>query len=201
MRRPLLNGRGGAPAQAAPAVHAAPHFAAPRSGGGMPHFSGRMSAHRISPREAAERVSRRVNSPRRISPRIDRCSRDTTRFRSVTSNAHPAHDRTRTKSAPRSDAPSPIPIPRAAGVTSHRRRTRNPHLRRNGTAAITAQAARQGRFGSRFAGADGQSFRECRRAPGLAARPARRLRAVVRAGVLALRLFRHFRLRVLALRL
>ena len=52
-----------------------------------------------------------------------------------------------------------------------------------------------------FRGADGQSFRECRRAPGLAARPARRLRAVVRPGVLALRLFRHFRLRVLAQRL
>ena len=38
-------------------------------------------------------------------------------------------------------------------------------------------------------------------APGLAARPARRLCGVVRAGVLALRLFRHFRLRVLARRL
>ena len=75
-------------------------------------------------------------------------------------------------------------------------------LRRNGAAAITPLAARQGRFGLALRGASGRrSFRERRRAPGLAARPARRLRRMVRAGVLALRLFRHFRLRVLALRL
>ena len=79
------------------------------------------------------------------------------------------------------------------------------HLRRNGAAGITTQAARQGRFASRFA-ARAQSrsalaLRSHRGAPRLAARPPRRLRGLVRAGVLALRLFRHFRLRVLARRL
>jgi hypothetical protein len=155
---PLTNGRGGVPARAAPAMHAAPHFAPSRSGGGMPHFSGRsVGVPHFTARSGGTRFAPRQFATPHITSHRSVLSH-TTRFRGVTSS------RIRHATGPVQNLHRGQRTIANPNITSGRRNlvsTPNAHarsLRRNGAAAITAQAARQRRFGSRFAGRTGNRF-------------------------------------------
>ena len=176
-------GGGGGGQAAAPIQRSAPAMRSftPHAGGRAftPHVGGRTFTSHTRSGTFTPHVGRSAN--------FSRQHRVTTFNRSGQTLATPAWGRRSRNTATRTlrsttERANPCPAPQR-------------HRRDHGASS----AARPLRLALR--GPDGQSFRQCRRPPGLAARPARRLRAVVRAGVLALRLFRHFRLRVLALRL
>ena len=168
----------------------APHFTA-RSGG-TPHFTRHVGTPHVTNRTATVNRSLHVTQPNQATGSITRGSssarlHDRIRHEHEQHNlAHHQHERAAGAAefgvdAQRADQ-SPLPPQR------HRR-----HQHADGA----ARPLRLALCGARAIGSE-LAFRPHGGAPGLASPSSRRLRRLVRAGVLALRLFRYFRLRVLA---
>ncbi len=164
---PPKKGAGAAPARAAPVAHAAPHVAAPHfaphvGGGGAPHFNARVGGaphftarsggtphftrHIVTPhvtnRTATANRSLHVTQPNNVTGTITHGAssaqlRDRIRHEHERNLGHQLTNRNAVQVQP--------------NLASAPNARTNRHLHRNGTAGITTQAARQGRFSSRFA--------------------------------------------------
>ena len=176
---PPIKGAVAAPARGAAVVHVAPHAAAPHfapRGGGAPHFAGHagrtphFTAHSVgTPHFTARRggtphFTRHVATPHvthqaatvNRSLHITKPNQATGSISRGSSSAR-LHDRVRHEhernlghqlATPNTIQAQPN---LAAAPNAQTNAQTNRHFRRNGTAGISTQAARQGRFASRFA--------------------------------------------------
>ena len=215
-RAPARRQRVHAAAHAAPHV-AAPHFAPHVGGGGAPHFTthvGGGAPHFAARSGGTPHFTRHI-----VTPHVTNRTATANRSLHVT-QPNNVTGRSPMGRRPRSCATASAMSRRNLGASANqpqcrcrrnriwrRRPTRRPiatctttappaSLRRRRGKAASRRALRRARKRIRHWRSDAH-----RRAPRLASPPSRRLRRLVRAGVLALRLFRHFRLRVLARRL
>ncbi len=153
---PPKKGAVAAPARAAPVVHAAPHVAAPhfapRGGsgaphftarsGGTPHFTRRVGTPHVTNRTATVNRSLHVTQPNNVTGSITRGS-SSARLRDRIRHEHERN------LGHQLATPNAIQAQPNLASTPNAQTNRRGH--RNGTAGISTQAARQGRFASRFA--------------------------------------------------
>ena len=137
-----------APAHAAPAAHAAPHFTPRSSGGGGANFAPRHFAtpHVTQHRSFVPHASRlRTVSPN-ATLNASQSNRATARILRRENIRHVREQRLHGNQLANPNVIQAQPnLASTLNVQTHR------SLRRNGTTGITAQAAKEGRFASRFA--------------------------------------------------
>ena len=150
------SGGGGAPARSAGVVHAAPHVG---GGGGAPHFAGHVGGapHFTSHVGSAPHFTARHLATPHIATHRNVVSHSS-HIRTATPNAvlHGTNSSTarvlrRERHLNTNGLANSNAVRGTSSLASVPSTQANRHLRRNGAAGITTQAARQGRFASRFA--------------------------------------------------
>ncbi len=148
---PHFNARVGGTPHFAGHAGSTPHFTARRVGtphftarsGGTPHFTRHVGTPHVTNRTATVNRSLRVTQPNNVTGSITRGS-----------SSIRLHDRIRREHGQRNlghQLTSPNAVQTQPNLASTPSTQTSRHFRRNNTASISAQTARQGRFASRFA--------------------------------------------------